>query len=341
MNSRRDFFRLAGLTTVGGSAVLLAACADDDDENAPVLETPTERDIRLLNSALDLENTAIVAYGVGAQLLGGRTLELGRQILAHEREHAAALTRAIKGLGGNPTTPRRQEEILRQFPNLSSPTDVLRFAVDLENAVIEAYLDALPKLSRPTLRRTVGAIVSSEAEHISVLLGALNPGDPSRAGARGVRDRRGLDVMSNPVLTRREVVVMAVAQASGDAVLEELIRLEQRAVVAYTAAKSVTVARLFAEQSQQHADALTRALRARGGSPPAQPTGAADAPGLADALELESTAVAAYYNALGRVKAPELLPTLASIMANRAQHLVVLRQQLGRNPLPDAFVTGS
>ena len=56
---------------------------------------------------------------------------------------------------------------------------MLRFAVDLENTVIEAYLDAIPKLSSPDLRQTGAAIVSNEAEHISVLLGALNPGDPA------------------------------------------------------------------------------------------------------------------------------------------------------------------
>ncbi|MEX2194437.1 MAG: hypothetical protein WD844_04050 [Thermoleophilaceae bacterium] len=32
--SRRDFFRLAGVTTVGGSAVFLAAGGDDDEDDA-------------------------------------------------------------------------------------------------------------------------------------------------------------------------------------------------------------------------------------------------------------------------------------------------------------------
>jgi len=38
---------------------------------------------------------------------------------------------------------------------------------------IAAYLDALPKLSSPDLRATAAAIVTTEAEHVSVLLGAL------------------------------------------------------------------------------------------------------------------------------------------------------------------------
>jgi rubrerythrin len=179
MTSRRDFFRLTGLTAVGGSVLFVAACGDDDDENAPPMASPSERDVRILNSALDLENTAIAAYTAGAALLKGPVLKVGRQFLAHEREHAAGLTQAIKELGGTPNRPRRTEEYVRQFPNLMSQQDVLRFAVDLENTAVEAYLDAIPKLSSAELRQTGAAIVSNEAEHISVLLGALNPGDPA------------------------------------------------------------------------------------------------------------------------------------------------------------------
>ncbi|MEA2191912.1 MAG: hypothetical protein QOI73_2033, partial [Solirubrobacteraceae bacterium] len=60
------------------------------------------------------------------------------------------------------------------FPELRSQTDVLRFAVDLENTAIAAYIDALPKLGKGDLRATAAAIVSNEAEHVAVLLGALD-----------------------------------------------------------------------------------------------------------------------------------------------------------------------
>lgn len=179
MTSRRGFFRLTGLTTVGGGAVFIAACGGDKDEKAPPTASPAERDVRILNSALDLENTAIAAYSAGLKLLEGSLLETGRHFLAQEREHAAALTQAISDLGGTPNKPRRAEEYRRQFPNLRSRHDVLRFAVDLENTAVEAYIDAIPRLSTPELRQTGAAIVSNEAEHISVLRGALNPGDPA------------------------------------------------------------------------------------------------------------------------------------------------------------------
>ncbi|HYH88198.1 MAG TPA: DUF4439 domain-containing protein, partial [Solirubrobacteraceae bacterium] len=59
------------------------------------------------------------------------------------------------------------------FPVLRSEADVLRFAVDLENTAIAAYIDALPKLSEKDLRATAASIITNEAEHVSVLLDAL------------------------------------------------------------------------------------------------------------------------------------------------------------------------
>jgi rubrerythrin len=152
----------------------------------------------------------------------------------------------------------------------------------------------------------------------------------------------------------------AFAQARDDArVLEAAVGLEQQAAFAYTAAadggelgRFEPVARLFAEQEQEHADALTRALRDRGGAPPPNPTAAGEVPGLAAvtrgsardltrfAVEFEAMAIAAYHDAQARLRAPELLAMAASIMANEAQHLVVLRQALGEDPSPRAFVTG-
>jgi rubrerythrin len=143
------------------------------------------------------------------------------------------------------------------------------------------------------------------------------------------------------------------------AVLESAVRLEQEATFAYAAiaesegaGELAPIARLFAEQEQEHADALVRALRDRGTSAPPKPTDEADVPGLARALAgdmreltafaagLETRALAAYYDAHARLEAPELLSTVASIMGNEAQHLVVLRQALGSTPVTEAFVTG-
>jgi rubrerythrin len=167
--SRRDFLRLTGMTAAGGSSLALAACGDDDEEAVEV----GRRDVRLLNAALDLENVAIAVYSAGAALLEGEARRLGRQFLQHEKEHAARLSELIEDLGGTPHEPRSDEEYKQGFPKLRQQTDVLRFASDVENAAIAKYVEAIPKLSNAELRQTSAAIVSSEAEHRSVLLGLL------------------------------------------------------------------------------------------------------------------------------------------------------------------------
>jgi rubrerythrin len=176
--------------------------------------------------------------------------------------------------------------------------------------------------------------------------------------------RRGL-VVGGAVIAATSVPFLlkasnAMAQANGDsAILEAAIGLEQSAVFAYTAAAAsgklgpaTPVAKMFAAQEQEHADALIAAQKKLGGKVPPKPTKATDVEGLADAaggdaksilefaVELETAAVGAYYEAHGKLKSAELLSAGASIMANEGQHLVVLRQALMNNPVPDAFETG-
>ena len=79
---------------------------------------------------------------------------------------------------------------------------------------------------------------------------------------------------------------------------------------------STPIAKLFAAQEQEHADALIKALDKLGGKPPAKPTKPEDVPGLAEAaggdatditnfaVELETMAVAAYYAAHGKHQKP-------------------------------------
>jgi len=150
----------------------------------------------------------------------------------------------------------------------------------------------------------------------------------------------------------------AFAQADGDAeVLLAAIRLEQTAVVAYGAAASsglldpafLATTKLLRGQEREHADALVAALRQLGGTPPPAPR-ARDIPGLRGlgdqreiasfALELETMAVAAYYEAHQKLRAAPLLRTGAQIMANEGQHLVLVREALNRPPVPNAFETG-
>jgi hypothetical protein len=155
----------------------------------------------------------------------------------------------------------------------------------------------------------------------------------------------------------------AFAASSGDAdILAKAITLERVAVLAYGVAIDSTllspgfasVARRFRGHEQEHADALVTALTDLGGTPPPPPTvkdvdgvvtGIGDVKSEADvasfAIELEMAVVAAYYDAHRKLIDAKLLQTGVSIMASEAQHLVVLRQAVKRDPVPHAFETGA
>jgi rubrerythrin len=156
------------------------------------------------------------------------------------------------------------------------------------------------------------------------------------------------------LLSVREAFAAAQTDA---AILASAIRLENTAVAAYAAAVKSGVltpqfrrtAALFGRQEAEHAAALTAALKGLGGTAPA----GTDVKLLAPvqrarsqtqvaqfAIQLETMAVAAYYDAAKKLRQVRLLQTPTQIMANEGQHLVVLRQALGRDPVPHAFETG-
>jgi len=148
--------------------------------------------------------------------------------------------------------------------------------------------------------------------------------------------RAGRGVAAAAPLTR---AAPAAAQERSDGdLLRGLLGVEQEAALVYGTLRPgpPVPARLFREQSREHARGLGIALRNRGGREPRPPARVGRA-SPAHALELELQALAAYHRAVGELGDASLLPTLASIMANHGQHAVVLRQALRRDPLPSAF----
>jgi rubrerythrin len=168
--TRRRLLQLAAL----GSAAL-AGCGGGTRKR----EVNPEADAAILNTLLELEHTAVAVYATAA--LGGTARRFGD----HERQHADRLSQAIRRLGGTPVGPKPLVDYERGFPALRTSRDALRFAVDLENTSVAAYIDALPKLTEPALRATVAATLTVEAEHMSVLLGELGEPQVPRALVTG------------------------------------------------------------------------------------------------------------------------------------------------------------
>ena len=179
--------------------------------------------------------------------------------------------------------------------------------------------------------------------------------------------RRGLQLGGAAIAASSIPLLLSVrdafAKATGDAaILEDAITLERVTVLAYeqvierggTSPALLRAARRFRDHEQQHADTLVTALKDLGGIPPAPPEGAAEiekvvkgfgaarsqAEILSVTIELETAAVAAYYDAHAKLIETRLLQTGASIMANEGQHLAVLRRLAGADPMPNAFERG-
>ncbi len=139
-------------------------------------------------------------------------------------------------------------------------------------------------------------------------------------------------------------------------ILNVALALEYEAVAAYDiGAKSgllkgpvLDVAVAFQKDHASHQSALISTIRKFGGTPVQPPRDfnfeeqlenvkeMADV--LAFALTYEAAAASAYLGVIPQVFTTDLLPAVAGIAANEAQHAAILRYALGRVPCPDAVV---
>jgi hypothetical protein len=138
-------------------------------------------------------------------------------------------------------------------------------------------------------------------------------------------------------------------------VLNEILARQLAAVDAYGQALPVlrgadlVLARRFRAQEQEHVDATTKTLRGleAEADPAAETIEAGDLKTPQDAMhflyELESATIDAELNAVGKLTIGWPRPLVASMAANQAQRLVLIRRALGAGPLqlvPEAFETG-
>ncbi|MEA2366179.1 MAG: hypothetical protein QOI32_1691 [Thermoleophilaceae bacterium] len=149
------------------AALVLASCGGGDPPPSggprPGSGAP------LLGSLLALERAVEAAYGACEQVLSGDALREARAIRAQERTHVARLEHAIETLGGKAPAGRPADEYARTFPNLRSADDALRFAEQLEERQVRAYLEALAELPDVGLRSTVAEIAADEGMHLGAV----------------------------------------------------------------------------------------------------------------------------------------------------------------------------
>jgi rubrerythrin len=161
---------LARLTRRGVLATAAVAAASCGGGDPPPRSGPRPGSgVGLLNSILAFEHAVVAAYSASAELLRGQALAHARTIAEQEREHVRRVSELVEALGGTPARARHPDEYDRAFPRLRGASDALRFAEDLEERLVRAYLDSLHKLPDRGLRRTAAAIGANEAEHLAVV----------------------------------------------------------------------------------------------------------------------------------------------------------------------------
>lgn len=134
------------------------------------LAASSSSDVDILNFALTLEYLESDFYQSKGKSVGlsGQAKQLATSFGDEEAQHVAALTKAIKSLGGKPVS-----KPTFVFP-VSSPSSFLKLAYVLENVGVGAYNGAGPSLQSKALLAAAGSIVQVEARHaasIAVLTG--------------------------------------------------------------------------------------------------------------------------------------------------------------------------
>ena len=154
---------------LAGAAIAVSSCGGGQ---APPPRGPRPGSgVGLLNSVLALEHATVAAYAALGARLAGPARAAASAIAAQERAHVERLSELITGLGGTPVAGRPPEAYEPSFPRLDDAADALLLAVDVEERLVRAYLDALAKLPAGPLRRAAAGLATSESEHLAVVHG--------------------------------------------------------------------------------------------------------------------------------------------------------------------------
>ncbi len=147
------------------------------------------------------------------------------------------------------------------------------------------------------------------------------------------------------------------AEESADAeILGTVLARQEAAIEAFgqvgpeLAPRLARMAAYLRAQEQEHVDAVLKALRGLGSSAESSPE-PVDTSGLTSdrerlvfLYEVESATIDEELSAISKLEAPWPRSLLASTVANQAQHLTLLRQELGEGPLasvPEPFENGT
>jgi bacterioferritin (cytochrome b1) len=159
---RRGFGRAAAFLVVA-TALLASGCGHQG--HGAATDSEKAADVEILNVVLAQELTTLNAYERALPLLRGPMLVAGREFRGQDQAHADALTKAIRGLGGE--TEAEASEL--ESPPPRTRADALLLAYEAENAALAEALDAVPHLQATAPRGLAAALAADHAQHLTVL----------------------------------------------------------------------------------------------------------------------------------------------------------------------------
>jgi rubrerythrin len=168
--ARRIFLGRSGGMVLSGAAVALLA---GNEALAATAGESKTGDVQILNTAIAAELEAIAAYQLGAEskLLTKPVLDLALTFQGHHRAHVALLAGTVEKLGGKPVVAKAKYN----FPvaQLKTQLDVLKFAAQLEQGAVSAYLGAVPLFDNRDLAKAAASVLGDEAMHWAILRQAI------------------------------------------------------------------------------------------------------------------------------------------------------------------------
>jgi len=179
---------------------------------------------------------------------------------------------------------------------------------------------------RTFLSRTGAATLSASA--VALIVGCESMAKDQMASSDGMK--ADIDILNTAVAAEHEAIAAYQVGAESGLLQKPVLDLAVQ----------------FQGHHKEHADVLAGAVAQLGGTP-AQPMAKYDFPvdtlkSQADVLRfaagLEQGAASAYLGAVPLFDNRDLAKAAASILGDEAMHWAVLRQALGENPVPSAFI---
>jgi hypothetical protein len=162
---RRGFGRAAAVLALVLTATLGIASGCGDSGRGAESDPEKGSDAEILGEALARELTMLDAYTRGRPFLRGPQRAVGRRLRAHEQEYVDALTKAIRGLGGD--AEAEPEEL--DFSEVEDEAGLLGLLYELESGALAFYVEAAPRLYTSAPRTLDASLAAGHAQHLVVL----------------------------------------------------------------------------------------------------------------------------------------------------------------------------